>query len=45
MGWPTDHTLHRADGKTNSDNTRYKMCGNGVVSPMIKWIIEKIKEI
>lgn len=45
MGWPDNHTLNRADGKTNSDSTRYKMCGNGVVSPMIKWIIEQIKYI
>jgi DNA (cytosine-5)-methyltransferase 1 len=45
MGWPDDHTLNRADGKTNSDSTRYKMCGNGVASPVIKWIINQIKEI
>lgn len=45
MGWPDDHTLNRADGKVNSDSTRYKMCGNGVASPVIKWVIEKIKNI
>jgi DNA (cytosine-5)-methyltransferase 1 len=45
MGWPTNHTLYRADGKTNSDNTRYKMCGNGVVSPVIKWVVDQIKKI
>jgi site-specific DNA-cytosine methylase len=45
MGWPDNHTLHRADGKVNSDSTRYKMCGNGVASPVIKWVIEKIKNI
>lgn len=38
MGWPDNHTLHRADGKTNSDSTRYKMCGNGVASPVAEWI-------
>lgn len=42
MGWPDDHTLFRADGKTNSDSTRYKMCGNGVASPVAKWIAEQI---
>jgi DNA (cytosine-5)-methyltransferase 1 len=38
MGWPDDHTLHRADGKTNSDSVRYKMCGNGVVAPVARWV-------
>jgi hypothetical protein len=38
MGWPDNHTLYRADGKTNSDSTRYKMCGNGVASPVAEWI-------
>ena len=42
MGWADNHTLHRADGKTNSDTTRYKMCGNGVASPVAKWIGEQI---
>jgi DNA (cytosine-5)-methyltransferase 1 len=45
MGWPDNHTLYRADGKKNSDNNRYKMCGNGVASPVIKWIAEKIINI
>lgn len=38
MGWPDNHTLHRADNKTNADSTRYKMCGNGVASPVAAWI-------
>ncbi len=42
MGWPDNHTLHRADGKTSSDSTRYKMCGNGVASPVAKWIGEHL---
>jgi site-specific DNA-cytosine methylase len=42
MGWPDNHTLPRADGKQNSDTTRYKMCGNGVATPVAKWIGEKI---
>lgn len=45
MGWPDNHTLYRADGKTNSDSSRYRMCGNGVASPVVKWIVENIKEI
>jgi hypothetical protein len=38
MGWPDNHTLHRADGTLNSDTTRYKMCGNGVASPVAEFI-------
>jgi DNA (cytosine-5)-methyltransferase 1 len=45
MGWPDNHTLNRADGKTNSDSTRYKMCGNGVASPVIKWVAQHIINI
>lgn len=45
MGWPDCHTLHRADGKTNSDRTRFKMCGNGVVAPVAKWIAEQLKPL
>ena len=44
MGWPDDHTLHRADGKTNADSTRYKMCGNGVASPVAEWIGRNLLE-
>ena len=45
MGWPDNHTLHRADGKTNSNSTRYKMCGNGVATPVAQWIAEQLKGI
>ena len=45
MGWPDNHTLRRADGKTNSDSTRYKMCGNGVATPVAQWIAEQLKGI
>jgi len=45
MGWPDNHTLNRADGKTNSDSTRYKMCGNGVATPVAYWIADQLKEL
>lgn len=45
MGWPDNHTLPRSDGKTNSDTNRYKMCGNGVASPVAAWIGEHIVNI
>ena len=42
MGWPDDHTLHRADGKDNSDSTRYRMCGNGVATPVATWLAKHL---
>jgi DNA (cytosine-5)-methyltransferase 1 len=42
MGWPDNHTLYRADGQTTPATQRYKMCGNGVVAPVAKWVAEQI---
>lgn len=42
MGWPDNHTLNRADGKKTASTQRYKMCGNGVASPVAKWVAEQI---
>ena len=42
MGWPDNHTLYRADGTLNSDTTRYKMCGNGVASPVAEFIAKHL---
>jgi DNA (cytosine-5)-methyltransferase 1 len=39
MGWPDNWT----EGQTNAQ--RYKQCGNGVASPVAKWIGEKINAI
>ena len=44
MGWPDNHTLYRADGKLASDTVRYKQCGNGVASPVAKWVAERIND-
>lgn len=41
MGWPLDHTRWAHDGKEQSDTHRYKQCGNGVASPVAKWIAER----
>lgn len=38
MGWPDEHTRWTADGREISDSHRYRMCGNGVVSPVAEWI-------
>lgn len=46
MGWKDNWTKWGIDDKGNkieiSDSQRYKMCGNGVVSPIIKEIQEKL---
>lgn len=42
MGWPSEHTRLRPDGKVISDTQRYKMCGNGVVSPVAAWVARQI---
>lgn len=41
MGWPDDHTAVGTNGPV-SDTNRYKMCGNGVASPVAQWIGEAI---
>lgn len=43
MGWPDNHTAGRYDNKTTPDYARYKMCGNGVVSPVAKWVAEQVE--
>lgn len=42
MGWPAGHTEFRVNGKPVSDTQRYKMCGNGVVSPVASWVAKQI---
>ncbi len=42
MGWPDNHTELRADGTKQSDSARYKQCGNGIASPVARWIGSKI---
>lgn len=37
MGWPDDHTAVGVNGPVK-DTNRYKMCGNGVASPVATWI-------
>jgi DNA (cytosine-5)-methyltransferase 1 len=44
MGWPDDHTRYDDKGNELSDSARYKMCGNGIASPVAQWIGENIVE-
>ena len=45
MGWPDDHTRWTAEGKEQADSHRYKQCGNGVASPVAKWIGKQIAKV
>jgi DNA (cytosine-5)-methyltransferase 1 len=45
MGWSDDHTRYKADGTEQADTHRYKQCGNGVASPVAKWIAQHILNI
>jgi len=41
MGWPDNHTSQGTNGVV-SDSQRFKMCGNGVASPVAAWIAQHI---
>jgi DNA (cytosine-5)-methyltransferase 1 len=45
MGWPDDHTRYKADGTEQADTHRYKQCGNGVATPVAKWVAEHIAKV
>ena len=45
QGWPDDHTRWRADGKEQADTNRYKQCGNGVATPVARWIAQHIRAL
>lgn len=44
MGWPDNHTATGTNGPV-SDTNRYKMCGNGVASPVAQWIGQHLMQI
>lgn len=44
MGWPDDHTRWAADGREIADNTRYRMCGNGVAAPVAEWVARRLAD-
>ena len=46
MGWPDQHTAHgvKEDGTAYalSDTARYRLCGNGVGTPVAAWIADRL---
>lgn len=45
MGWADNWTLFGSDGKKIADSTRYQMCGNGVASPVARWVAEQVGKV
>ncbi len=45
MGWPDDHTRWTADGTELADSHRYRMCGNGVVSEVARWVGQQLMQV
>jgi DNA (cytosine-5)-methyltransferase 1 len=45
MGWADDWTRYTADGREQADSHRYKQCGNGVASPVARWIAEHLRQV
>lgn len=45
QGFPDDHTRYTDTGDEQSDINRYKQCGNGVASPVARWIAKHITQL
>lgn len=45
MGWPDDHTRWKVDGTEQADSHRYRQCGNGVASPVARWVAGHIAKV
>jgi DNA (cytosine-5)-methyltransferase 1 len=42
QGYPDDHTRWAADGKEICDTQRFRQVGNGVTTPVAKWVGEQL---
>lgn len=45
MGWPDNHTRWTDAGFEQKNSQRYKQCGNGVATPVAKWISKSIIKV
>jgi DNA (cytosine-5)-methyltransferase 1 len=49
MGWPDRHTAHGINEKGKAyalaDTARYKLCGNGIASPVTAWIGFQLRDM
>lgn len=42
QGWPDDHTRFDQHDRELPDAARYRMIGNGIATPALRWIIDQI---
>lgn len=42
QGWPDNSTQYRHDGTRISDSARWRIIGNGVATPVAKWLAERL---
>lgn len=42
QGYPDDHTRWNSDGTEQSDSHRINQCGNGVTTPVTKWVAQQL---
>lgn len=45
MGWPDDYTRWTDDGREQRDSHRFRQCGNGVATPVAKWVARQIADL
>lgn len=45
MGWPDEHTRWRADGKEQTGTSRLRQCGNGVATPVARWVAKNLHPV
>jgi DNA (cytosine-5)-methyltransferase 1 len=45
MGWPDDHTRWDEHGNELKDSPRYRACGNGVATPVARYVAERLAKV
>jgi site-specific DNA-cytosine methylase len=45
MGWPDDHTTVNDGGRPLSDSARYRMAGNGIAAPAMRWVASQVAAV
>tara|TARA_R110002126_G_scaffold66622_1_gene169296 strand:+ start:1208 stop:2131 length:924 start_codon:yes stop_codon:yes gene_type:complete len=45
QGYPDDHTRWNSDGTEQSDSCRIKQVGNGVTTPVAKWVAQQLVNV
>ena len=45
MGWGDEHCKWNPDGTIQADSHQYRQAGNGVATPVAKWIAQHLKQV